>query len=219
MKIIIYTINLNGYDEPHPIKPEKGVKYLYYTDADTAPSGWKHMKMKGNCRRCSRHFKINSHLLPKHDVSIYIDACLIIKKDLTPLIKTLKSDIGISKHPFDHGIYVHADRCAKLNLDDRDVIYKYLYDIQAKGMPYKYGLTENCLIIRKNTAKIKKLNRLWWKEYCRGSQRDQLSLPFALWKTGVKVTPLPIEPYDRGTRENDYYTNWGNHLRSRTWNN
>jgi hypothetical protein len=210
MKIIVYTVNINGYDSLHPSKYDS-VDYLYFTDGD-APRGWQKIHFTAKDRKGSRYHKINSHLLPPHDISIYIDACLKIKKPLSELIEHLQNDIAICEHPRSNCVYHHAKMCINLGLDNPKIIKEQMKRYSRQGLPMFQGLTENCLIIRRNNDKIKELNQIWWKEYQRYSQRDQLSLPYALFKTKTKVDILPFN-----SRDNKYYKNWGNHLKSRKW--
>ena len=204
MKVIVYTTNIGNYDDLHDIPKWEHIQhpeYLYYTDAK-APKGWKKIKIKTGDRKASRYWKINSHLLPPHDISIYIDACYKLKKPLNSLLDyVMHSDIAICPHPHQKFLK-HAQMCIALGLDDKNIIEKQIK---------KYGeiqtpLTENSLIIRKNNAIIKELNELWWKEYKEGSQRDQLSLPYALSKVSAKLTILPFS-----ARDNKYMYGWNTH--------
>lgn len=211
-KIIIYTVNIGGYDKGHSI--DLPHECLYFTDQKTAPKGWKHMLIKTGGRKESRKLKINSHLLPPHDISIYIDANLKTEKDITKLLKYLKTDIAIPRHTRDMCVYQHARRCIALKLDNPVIIKKHIDKLRRNGMPRHYGLTENCFIIRRNNDRIKELNQLWWRTYKGGSQRDQLSLPYALWKTNTEVSYLPINYSDPHHRINEWWSGWGKHLKS-----
>lgn len=211
-KIIVYTTNLGGYDELHNAPRDKNAEYLYYTDNE-APRRWKKIEMPTGDRRASRFYKINSHLLPPHDISIYIDACYIIKKPLTELALFLGDrDIAIAEHARDKCIYQHGTRIKQLKLDDPKKVDKQIRNYMMKGMPHSFGLPENSLIIRRNNDKIKELNQMWWKEYQNGSQRDQLSLPYCLWKLNIKIAWLPFS-----ARNNDWLGNWANHIGSRIY--
>ena len=66
-----------------------------------------------------------------------------------------------------------------------------LAGVGQENFPKKYGLYELPVIIRKNTEKIKKLNLRWWEQICRFSSRDQISMPYVLWKTNVDIKILP----------------------------
>ena len=56
-----------------------------------------------------------------------------------------------------------------------------------ENFPDNFGLTENCIIIRKHKERdCIKLMEKWWEEIEKYSHRDQLSFSYAQWKTGVK---------------------------------
>ncbi|MBU1260688.1 MAG: hypothetical protein KJ757_02245 [Planctomycetes bacterium] len=65
------------------------------------------------------------------------------------------------------------------------------------------GLYEAGVILRRNTDRVSKIMEYWWLEYSQGAKRDQLSLPYVLWKLGVSIssmgksTPMFIHRYLR----------------------
>ena len=97
--------------------------------------------------------------------------------------------------------------CFALELEDFVTVSK----VVAKYGELKVPLTENSLIIRRNNGIIKELNELWWKEYQEGSQRDQLSLPYALEQVKPKLTILPFS-----ARDNKYIYGWHQHRHNKT---
>jgi hypothetical protein len=204
-KIIVYTVNIGDYDEMHKA-PNDSVNYLYFTDGES-PKGWKKIPIEGGTRKDSRYWKINSHLLPPHDISIYIDSCFEIKKKLSELAFFLGDyDFAVCEHKYDNCVYNHAKRVVLLNLDHHEIVRKQIKKYKREGLPCNIGLSENGLLIRRNTAQVKRMNELWWKEYQEGSQRDQLSLPYARWKTGIKTAWLPFS-----LRQNRWLGNWARH--------
>lgn len=201
-KIIVYTVNIGGYDNLHPYKDwNEPCEKLYFTDGD-APDGWTKVEHPIGGRKESRHLKINSHLLPPHDISIYIDSCFHITGPLTKLVKMLgKADIALPPHPH-KTLAKHAEMCILLGLDDEQIINEQMTRYGEVNTP----LTENGIIVRRNTPKIKELNELWWQEYQSGSQRDQLSLPYAIQQTNAKLTLLPFS-----ARNNKFLSGWCQH--------
>jgi len=218
MKIIVYTTNIGNYDSLHPAPAIPGVSFLYFTDGE-APAGWTKMSLPWipdlEDRKLSRFYKINAHLLPAHDISIYIDACYEFSNiSIKEILEEFKPqyDIMIPAHPFDKDPYTHAEMCMRNKLGNPQIINRQMERYRSMGLPKNCGLTENSIIIRKNNLSNKKLNRLWWKEYLAGSQRDQLSLPYAIWKVKPKLGILPFS-----ARENKYLLNWAIHNKLREW--
>jgi len=210
MKIIVYTTNLGDYDMLHETPNVKfgiddGFTYLYYTDGD-APDGWQKVEFNGDSRKESRYYKINSHLLPQHDISIYLDACYSFKSGIDNFHSYVDNcDIAIAKHGRDEDIYSHLGTCIHTEKDDPKKMVKQVCRYLSEGLP-DHTLTENSIIIRRNNDKVKQMNEIWWNEYLIGSERDQLSLPYAIWKSGVNLSVLPFS-----ARDNQYLTGWATH--------
>jgi hypothetical protein len=217
MKVIVYTVNLGGYDKLNPAPNHyagfsNDFRFLYFTDGE-APEGWEKVpiEIEMGGRKESRFWKMNSHLLPEHDISIYVDAgCQWVRHPAKMVSYLADGDIGLCEHPKEKCIYQHAYNCMRLKLDNIIPIFKQIGKYADEGMPEGLGLTENCVILRANNKHVKKINELWWKEYKEGSQRDQLSLPYVLWKLKPKVTIMPFS-----SRENKWFSNNLIHLKSR----
>jgi hypothetical protein len=212
MHILVYSINLGGYDYLHESPKvkwtsiEDDFEYLYFTDGE-APNGWTKVPHETGSRKDSRYWKINSHLLPPHDISIYVDAAFIFTKPLQKILEQIDlKDIALSPHGKDNCVYKHGITVIMNKLDEPYTVFKQLGKYANDGMPKDLGLTENGFIIRRNNGIIKELNELWWQEYQQGSQRDQLALPYALWKVKPELTLLPFS-----LRNNKYLANFCGH--------
>jgi hypothetical protein len=67
----------------------------------------------------------------------------------------------------------------------RNQVGKYI----AEGIPYDFGMFASGFMIRDNS--LKDFELLWFDQVKNNSHRDQLSLPYALWKTGIKPSLIP----------------------------
>jgi hypothetical protein len=61
---------------------------------------------------------------------------------------------------------------------------------RAAGYLAHHGLYENGVLMRRNTPALKEFEELWWREYSNGSVRDQLSMMYCAWATGISVAPI-----------------------------
>jgi len=66
----------------------------------------------------------------------------------------------------------------------------------SEGCPDNTGIFMGGLIVRRHTKAIARLNELWWEQITKFSQRDQLSLPYVLWKLGITPSILPSPKQD-----------------------
>jgi hypothetical protein len=196
MKIIAYSTNINGYDSLKAAPKDKKAAYLYFTDGQ-APSGWIPIEFNGG-HKDSRFWKINSHFLPPHDISIYVDASYMIKKPLSGIAKYMKkAEWGACLHPRQDCIFDHAVSLVGWKKDEKDFLDHFHRRMSLLQYPPKNGLYENCIIVRRNTEAVRAVNELWWAEYCHNfTRRDQLTLPYVFWKLGFKPTILPFQSRD-----------------------
>lgn len=209
MKIIIYTANIGNYDDYYNIYvKEKDVDYYYFTDnADAELCGWNKIvveKQHEDNTKSARYYKCNPHLvLPKHDVSIWVDARFGLKtKHIHKFLdrninkKTQVSCYYHNRHGDQGGCsYIEGFVIGSKGIDDEKVVLKQLDKYTKEGFPRKYGLFATGVIVRRNTKEVNKFNETWWNEIKNGSKRDQISQMYSAWKTGVTISPLEGNVY------------------------
>lgn len=211
---IIFTANIGNYDKVSPIpkKFRKGWTAIYFTDdPSTLPEGWELGNWDKNIIKdlpdvaVSRIFKIKPYLfLPEeHDLSLWIDGNRDVTGDLNTFIKGRDSGFfTMQKGNTKLSIYDAIKELGKrgdpkapgyrtyLNMDDlQDKIKRQIEEYKRCGMkPLDGPITENSIILRKNTELNKRIGELWWEEYIRwGIWRDEPTLRFVLWKNNIDI--------------------------------
>ena len=147
-----------------------------------------------NGRRNAKIYKVMPQMfLPDYDYWFWVDSThsvIIHPKEI--IEKYLgDSEIGLWKHTDRDCAYSEANIIKNLNYDHIDLVDRQIEYYKSVGYPVNNGLYELPVSIRKNTDKIKILNMRWWEQICRYSSRDQISMPFVLWKTGIQPKLLP----------------------------
>ena len=204
MKAIIYTANFGGYDSIKSHVDLPWAEKIYFTDdIEKYPDGWKrYSEVPQDRKRISGEIKINSHLLPDHDVSIWVDASVQIHRDFKPLVDEFmesEHQIAIPKHPHRICTFDEADACKARKKDDPMVI-DYHMSFYHGVLPTNFGMVATGFVMRKNTSDIQRFNEVWWEQYDNGSRRDQLSVMYASWITGVEIHQLQKNIY-----KNEYW--------------
>jgi len=149
-------------------------------------------KFKG--RRNAKIYKVMPQMfLPEYDYWFWMDSTHEVIMDPKKIIEKYlgDSDIGLWKHTDRDCSYQEAEIIKKLNYDHRELVQNQINYYRSMGYPENNGLYELPASIRKNTDRVKILNMRWWEQICRYSSRDQISMPFVLWKTGIEPTILP----------------------------
>lgn len=199
MKIIIYSANIDNYDDFKKISVEDpSVRYILFTDNKIFRSKtWEisHVDFLPNIkdkRRISRYLKVNSHLvLPNHDISIWIDHCFSpkIKNAIDFLLSIGFNDQNIMcfQHDWRNCLYKESEEVKNLLLDDVNLVNEQIYKYKNEGFPQNLGLFSTGFLIRRNNEQIKNFNETWWNQINNYSGRDQLSQMYSSWKTNVKI--------------------------------
>lgn len=197
--VVVYTCITGGYDIPLESPWADRCPHICFTDQPKfrtttwtlVPVGLDELD---HARR-SRHPKLLPHrYLPDHDISIWIDGSARLLED--PLVLARRaladSDFAIARHPKRSCAFVEAEVC-KTRLRDRpQALDAQMERYAQEGFPRDAGLWEGTVIFRRHRKpEVSALMEAWWREVLMRSARDQLALPYVLWRQPIPVTTLP----------------------------
>ncbi len=202
MKTVLYTCADLAYDQIFtPVAATPGVPFVLFSDRrPRLVRGWEHRPFPEATRGLSpslvnRYCKFfPQRIFPEADVSIYVDANLLVTADLSPLIAEFRAsgaDIGLFPHKERGDIFeelAFGARVGKIPPGDVAAGEAQVARYLAEGLPRAHRLTENAIIFRRHAAPgLGPAMELWWEELARATRRDQLSLPYVLMKSGLAV--------------------------------
>ena len=124
-----------------------------------------------------------------------------MKHDLTIFIKKLKkTGLGVLAYREWESIYTEAVRCIRGELEREESVQKQVKKYWLQGMPEDFPtILCGVLIRRHNDPRCIKIMEDWWQEIIStGSRRDQISLPYVLWKNNYLISdivPVLDNPY------------------------
>lgn len=214
--IAIYTVITGDYDtikQPQVITPgaeyflftnnhcgeEAGVWKIVHLDEPELTAAWSG-SVNRNDAIVSDNKRINNILLSRkvkmlahkylpegYDMSIYIDADMMIKANLSKLFELLNDNVLMAafKHSSCFSVRDEID-----DLIERGVVKPAVVEHQWKryhewSFKDDIGVTENGILIRRhNNPKVVELMELWWQEYLHGCLRDQVSLMPCIYRCG-----------------------------------
>ena len=194
--IAFYTCIFGNYDLVKSINANLLKKFNFFliTNLNIKSKNWNIIKVNDNRFSnfyLSRFYKFFIHnKIKKYKFSVYFDGNIIIEKDFLLLLKKFissKKDIGLFKH---------SSRSNSFDI-------KRLLNFYRKNKYLSINdLTENCIIIRFNNSKKMTLAmNIWWKLLRLYGKRDQILLPYVIWKT--KITKFV---FDINLRDTKYVT-------------
>ncbi len=222
-KIAVYTCIIGPYDSIiEPVYLEPGIDYFIYTDQDVPDnSAW----IKRDVRKIDNYnmlspAKMNRKIkilqteeLLSYDYTVYVDGNIEIVSGITPLIQMMNGkELGVHYHRSRDCIYDEVVAVKHLKHITSEEMDNQLAQYKQEGFPRHFGLYENSILIRNNRIEeTQLLMNDWWDEYTKHPTRDQLSLPYVIWKRGYDKKKIMIMGNDveMNPRFNRYY----NHLK------
>lgn len=145
----------------------------------------------------AKRYKVLPHLFFSDDVTIWIDGNMSLLKEPQAVADELlpaDADMALFKHPYRDTVW---QEFAALREQQRFQIPYLQQQLAAQenayreaGLPEDAQLYECNLLLRRNNDRVERLMDAWWAQVCRWQWRDQVSLPYALWKYGggLKIT-------------------------------
>lgn len=197
MKLLVYTCVVGGYDRVFPpVKAEPGVDYVIVSDdASIEVEGWRTVAVDASdhatARAHNRRFKMLGHeILSGYDFSIYVDGNIRILGPLSPLVARFIDSgaaLGVYPHPTRSKVAEEVSACvaARKSAFPEKLEAEYA-EYVADGFPDIGGLVEGGILLKNHAhPALGNAMRLWWSLFERSGSRDQISLPYVIWKTNL----------------------------------
>lgn len=184
MRKAIVSVLLGKYDTPKKAPHYSGWDYYLFTDQDVDKFlGWKIIKVETkDPKKDSRYYKWMTHeTLPNYDLVCYMDASMTLRRE------PIESEVWF-KHPVRNNVVDEGKRILLYYPELKNIIDKQLAFYERQRFKDNYGLFQNGFFIRKHTPETNKLCEKVYKTVKKYCYRDQLALPFALYKTKYEMS-------------------------------
>jgi len=187
--MIVYSVNIGKKDilvEPEVKHPK--CEYVYYVDnAEGYESEiWDIREVPRKYEDTitdSRWYKMHPHLLFPGEDTAYVDANYRPRSN-NPLPMAFCDLVGYTHTASRTCLYDEAQHCINRNIGNVEELKRQIRDYRASGMPKNWGLIMGGVLYRKPAAS--EFNEMWWEQFrMYNSLRDQISLQYCMWKTGV----------------------------------
>jgi hypothetical protein len=208
---LVYTVIFNNYDQLLPVNQKWNCDFVCLTDNPHIKSnGWKIQVLDeefASYKSANRKFKILAHnYFPNYESSLYVDGNIRIKKDPTELFEKYlkKENFASCIHYARDCIYEETITLlfsGRLNDYEKLRLLNQIALYSKESFPRHFGLTETNVLFRNHMEpSVVRIMEMWWSELSDGSHRDQVSLPYVLWKSNSNITYI-----DEGPRFNDVF--------------
>lgn len=140
----------------------------------------------------AKRYKILPHLFFPDEVTMWLDGNIWCPDPQSVVDELLgDADIALFQHPYRANVW---EEFAALKEDPRFHISYLQKQLNAQAEFYREeGLPPDTLayecnfMVRRNNERVNRLMESWWAQICRWQWRDQVSLPYVLWKSDVKL--------------------------------
>ena len=193
--LVVYTAIIGDYDDLRdPLIVEPGVSYVCYTDQKHIKSDvWdiRYIDEVPEEKRaiCVREYKMLPHkFFPEYESSIWVDASIKIVGKLTELIEKYQRYANFLLMPHCDGIcaYDQIFSYVVYLFTQKSIAIKQLTKYLNEQYPEDNGLMMGGFLVRNhNDSKIIRTMEDWYHEVCFYSSRDQISLPYVVWKNNL----------------------------------
>lgn len=213
-KFVVYTAIFNNYDWlKEPVIIPEGVDFICYTDSDSINSRhWKIVKVESNGKSPSllnREIKLLYPYteLSQYDYSLYVDGSMMIKGDVGDFIrKYIQSEPVLMnfKHPNKDCLFTEIDYCIECRRGNVEKLKEQKKLYKEDDMPEHFGLSDNKVLLRNNHSELgKELMLSWFHHVITYSGRDQVCLPYVLYKNNKKY-----DFFEENIERNEFFETW-----------
>ena len=201
MKWVVFSAVFKNYDKVFPaLHRMPGVDQVLFTDDPSlCVTGWKTVPVDvrdfPSGKAANVHYRALSHrYLSEYDVSLYIDGNVRIIRQPLKLFAEFEAssaDIGIFPHTDRNTVSEELTTCADFGLADTNVMRAEYTAHAADGFGDNVGLFDSSIIFKNHTSpRLNAAMEHWDRSFQHYKTRDQLSLPYIIWKHGLIVHRL-----------------------------
>lgn len=182
MKKAIFSCLFGEYDTLNQAPKFEGWDTILFTDQELKDSkGWIVKVIEStNPKLDSRRYKFLSHIhLKEYDLVCYQDANIILNEPPPDNPTWLR-------HPRRRKVSEEIQHVLKIGKANSQAIAQQMAFLRKNRFPDNAGLFQNGFFVRNHSEKMNRLMELTFSVYEQFQTRDQIALPYASWKLGIK---------------------------------
>lgn len=199
-RLVVYTAVYAGRD-PIRIPPaDRDFDFFAFTDSEDVQAPWvvraSQLPHEDPVRSARAIKALPEARFNDYRYSLWIDGSILLKTGaLDHLVDRYLSGsapLATFQHPSRTCAYQEASVCLSTELDAKELILGQIRHYRQCQFPEGRGLAETSVVLRDH-ERTGEFSSTWWEEISRWSRRDQISFPFAAWKTGLEWARF-VEP-------------------------
>ena len=205
--MIIFTANINAYDNIPDHFYDEDVKYVMFYDKPIEQKGpWEFIKL--DCKYDdpilnAYHTRCMSHLF-FDEPHVWIDGCYTMTEQFAKNSKEFleKNEITQMHHPAKRTLLGEVLKTYRLGFVPEERLYRWCKKVAASGFkPSYFDHTINCCIWRHNTSRVKEWNEYYWNyhfvdgEFCHhiGQATSGIAEYLVFGRDRIPRVPLQVD--------------------------
>lgn len=203
-RIAVYYCIVGNYDNfQEPLFRPHNIDYYLFTDrpissdiiiVKSIPEKLRDLSPSDINRYIKMHPK---EFFDGYDYSIYLDGNVRVISDIRQWLvpaSEAASGIAMHLHPSRDCLFDEAEVCMQIGKGNKVKILKQIEEYESAGMPKHFGLFEaTAIVVNLASEEAVQLLNEWYIEYRNNeSGRDQLALPYIIWKKGLPFNCIGI---------------------------
>jgi len=228
MRLLVYTAVFGDYDRVYPpVEADPEIDYVIITDdPDMQVHGWTTRAVDAGAFATPKaanlyHRALIHRILPGYDASIYVDGNIRVLGSTRALFRSFLAAgkaVGTFPHPLRKNVAEEVESCIQNKKAEGAERLRQEYQAYLEsGFDDHVGLFETGVLLKNHKViELDTAMECWNACFAAYRLRDQVSLPYALWRSGVEPHRMNfnfrernpyfgIYPHKRGRDVNPIY--------------
>ncbi len=200
MRLAAVCAIYGGYDLIPPV-PEGVDDAVLVTDVPVR-SGWRNVVEPSDAhpRLAAKRPRCRPDLYTDCEASMWMDGSLhVLDSRFVELVRSRleEHELVLWDHPEDRDCFLQEARlCHDLGKWSDEPLLAQAEHYLSEGMPEHFGLWATGCIARRHTVRMAAFGDAWLDEMERWTIRDQVSLPYVLWRERIQLGTFGIDQFD-----------------------
>lgn len=212
--MIVYTACMGEQTDPlHEPEVIGKCGYICFTDQPIKSRVWTMVRLPKQDRptRCARRLKASSHVLFPRQSTLWIDCCFTLLVDPHDMLEEYRGEMCATRHFMRNRIAEEGPAVLRLGKAKPETVVRQIDAYRSEGFdtvdnPQK-DLTYGGILLRRPTETVRRFEKLLIEQLDTYTLRDQLSIDYCAWKTGLEIQ------YMRGVHNDNPYARFRHYKR------
>lgn len=196
--LVVYTTVIGDTKPLHDPQIPSHSRFVCFTDQDITSTTWEIVRIPHSstpARDCRRLKQLSHVVFPEATASLWMDSNFSLQVDPCELAERNPQPISTFRHPHRDRISEEAKVIISHGKGKAATIMAQLAAYQADGFDTDANpqacISTGGFILRRHCEAVKAFNDRWHHEVQTRSLRDQMSIDYSAWKTGLPMHHFP----------------------------